>query len=101
MAITANSALVYSLLTTVPMFLSGKSVNFQSLQPGPVTALVSNALILIALWFYGIIDAITCAQRLSTRTGGVPPEAVAGRSEERRVGKECRSRWSADHEKKQ
>src|SRR5438034_10309330 len=23
-----------------------------------------------------------------------------GRSEERRVGKECRSRWSADHEKK-
>jgi hypothetical protein len=79
MAITANSALVYSLLTTVPMFLSGKSVNFQSLQPGPVTALVSNALILIALWFYGIIDAITCAQRLSTRTGGVPPEAVAGK----------------------
>src|SRR5690349_25038889 len=25
---------------------------------------------------------------------------VEGRSEERRVGKECRSRWSADHEKK-
>src|SRR5687768_18517583 len=23
--------------------------------------------------------------------------AAAGRSEERRVGKECRSRWSADH----
>src|SRR5438874_8427332 len=25
---------------------------------------------------------------------------VAWRSEERRVGKECRSRWSTDHEKK-
>src|SRR6266513_4912294 len=29
--------------------------------------------------------------------GGV---VVHGRSEERRVGKECRSRWSRDHEKK-
>src|SRR5437870_12361703 len=29
------------------------------------------------------------------------PDAVrAARSEERRVGKECRSRWSPDHEKK-
>src|SRR5690348_5950730 len=26
--------------------------------------------------------------------------AQIGRSEERRVGKECRSRWAADHEKK-
>src|SRR5687767_15883557 len=26
--------------------------------------------------------------------------AMAARSEERRVGKECRSRWSPDHEKK-
>src|SRR5258708_3586479 len=25
---------------------------------------------------------------------------IAGRSEERRVGKECRSRWSTDHYKK-
>src|SRR5436189_5709923 len=25
---------------------------------------------------------------------------LAGRSEERRVGKECRARWSADHETK-
>src|SRR5690242_21303902 len=31
----------------------------------------------------------------------VPQVGVAGRrSEERRVGKECRSRWSPDHEKK-
>src|SRR5689334_24853306 len=33
---------------------------------------------------------------LSGRARGVPHH----RSEERRVGKECRSRWSADHEKK-
>src|SRR5690606_40316559 len=26
--------------------------------------------------------------------------AVVGRSEERRIGKECRSRWSPEHEKK-
>src|SRR5690242_21959822 len=32
----------------------------------------------------------------------ITPEIIesAGRSEERRVGKECRSRWSADHLKK-
>ena len=29
--------------------------------------------------------------------GGAPKYSI--RSEERRVGKECRSRWSADHEK--
>src|SRR5688572_9220641 len=28
---------------------------------------------------------------------GVPAEPPPGRSEERRVGKECRSRWSAEH----
>src|SRR5438309_8978697 len=28
------------------------------------------------------------------------PELLAWRSEERRVGKECRSRWSVSHEKK-
>src|SRR5437899_12344679 len=32
------------------------------------------------------------------RTSGmVTPPPTAGRSEERRVGKECRSRWSAGH----
>ncbi|NLY88731.1 MAG: hypothetical protein GX085_03820 [Firmicutes bacterium] len=75
--ITTISVLVYSLLTTVPMFLTARPLNLQSLQPGPVTALVSTTLILIALWFYGVIDAITCAQRLSAKPGGTPPEAVA------------------------
>src|SRR5438067_13398446 len=31
---------------------------------------------------------------------GVGLGALADRSEERRVGKECRSRWSPEHEKK-
>src|SRR5688572_32840005 len=40
--------------------------------------------------------------RAGTRLGLHPDraEVIAGRSEERRVGKECRSRWSAYHEKK-
>ena len=79
--ITTISALVYSLLTTVPMFLPGKQLNLQSIQAGPVTALVSTVLITIAVWFYGIIDAITCAQRLSARPGGVPPETAGKESE--------------------
>jgi len=80
-AITTTSALVYSVLTAVPMFFPAKSVNLQSLKPGPVTALVSTALILIAVWFYGIIDAITCAQRLSARPGGAPVEAAGKENE--------------------
>src|SRR5690348_6158936 len=37
---------------------------------------------------------VTCAVSIGPRDGG------GFRSEERRVGKECRSRWSGDHEKK-
>src|SRR5688572_32665089 len=37
---------------------------------------------------------------LRARRGGEGSVAVAGRSEERRVGKECRSRGSSDHERK-
>src|SRR5688572_33437966 len=34
------------------------------------------------------------------RTAGASPEGHSGRSEERRVGKECRSRWSPSRGKK-
>src|SRR5690349_22240014 len=65
-------------------------------------------------------DALACAAEIGLevvvidhhlmRDGELPPVAAlvnpnrpdcaSGRSEERRVGKECRSRWSAQHEKK-
>src|SRR2546430_13014476 len=35
--------------------------------------------------------------RLGVVAAAVPYDRVAGRSEERRVGKGCRSRWSPDH----
>src|SRR5205823_14398284 len=38
--------------------------------------------------------------KLSGRQVYFLPRHGRGRSEERRVGKECRSRWSPDHEKK-
>ena len=52
--------------------------------------------ILEPIMFGHVIDAI------SSRTDAVPPLAMwaglgAFRSEERRVGKECRSRWSPYH----
>src|SRR6266850_4067495 len=40
------------------------------------------------------------ARRASARRVPVRPSARAARSEERRVGKECRSRWSPNHYKK-
>src|SRR5690349_23040121 len=65
-------------------------------------------------------DALACAAEIGLdvvvidhhlmREGEIPrvaalvnpnrPDCASGRSEERRVGKECRSRWSAQHEKK-
>src|SRR5688572_32162633 len=67
-------------------------------------------------------DTKPCPKRRADRRGPLPPPCsrlpcsaartpqrtlprsssarVPSRSEERRVGKECRSRWSADHEKK-
>src|SRR5438067_10925567 len=40
-----------------------------------------------------------CACRCC-RAASSPPGCASPRSEERRVGKECRSRWAPDHEKK-
>src|SRR2546430_15857389 len=40
------------------------------------------------------------AQALQARACGERPEIDMNRSEERRVGEECRSRWSPDHLKK-
>src|SRR5947209_19649176 len=63
----------------------------------------------------GVTGVQTCALPISTpstgpprprsagrrRSGGPrPPRGTPPRSEERRVGKECRSRWAAEHEKK-
>src|SRR6266511_811216 len=49
-------------------------------------------------------DLASASSRGRSPTSRVAPRrdsrAVKPRSEERRVGKECRSRWSPDHEKK-
>src|SRR5688572_31525211 len=39
-------------------------------------------------------------QDIARRHAKAEPAVAVGRSEERRVGKECRSRWSPDHYKK-
>src|SRR5437870_9594521 len=49
--------------------------------------------------------SVTCTSRpaaagVSTTGAGAGTGVVRVRSEERRVGKECRARWSPDHEKK-
>src|SRR6266446_10056740 len=41
-----------------------------------------------------------CCTKALTRKRPMPGGSIARRSEERRVGKECRSRWSPYHEKK-
>src|SRR5436190_17982226 len=52
-----------------------------------------------------ITTATTTPSRTSGPDGGPPGSTGSGnttttRSEERRVGKECRSRWAQDHDKK-
>src|SRR5699024_12713689 len=48
----------------------------------------------------GWAKADPIAARLQDGIGAPTVTAHRGRSEERRVGKECRSRWSPHHEKK-
>src|SRR5437899_7454868 len=58
-------------------------------------------------WSSDVCSSDLCAVAIATaHSAGVQvrmitgDHAVTARSEERRVGKECRSRWSPDHEKK-
>ena len=40
---------------------------------------------------------VVCGNALAAESDGLPEKALFDRSEERRVGKECRSRWSPYH----
>ena len=44
-----------------------------------------------------VLSVLASGPGLVSRTGAQPAPVVATRSEERRVGKECRSRWSPYH----
>lgn len=69
--ITTISSIVYSSLTILPRILSSlssHSLSVQMIQPGTIATLVDATLVLFAVWLYGIIDAITGAQRVSTKT---------------------------------
>src|SRR2546429_8867011 len=70
----------------------------------------TRPLALSNLHFIGMIDQMVVGERLekfdglrlviissSCRLGLTRPKYSSVRSEERRVGKECRSRWSPDH----
>src|SRR3712207_9467760 len=46
---------------------------------------------------YVIANLVFTADAKTLREIPIPPEAFIQRSEERRVGKECRSRWSPYH----
>src|SRR5687768_17733216 len=68
---------------------------------GVQTVLFRSAIVRVLLMLLVLSFKILCA----TGVPGQEPDSIAilkgrERSEERRVGKECRSRWSADHEKK-
>ena len=56
----------------------------------------------IAIQGFGSFEVKKKAERISINPASkqrmlVPPKLVLSRSEERRVGKECRSRWSPYH----
>src|SRR5256886_8090484 len=73
-----------------------------SIPPRPVEALsLGRGGIVAVAKATGISDRTIRNGIRELREGDVPPEGrqrrIGGRSEERRVGKECRSRWSPYH----
>jgi len=80
--ITTISSIVYSGLTILPRVVTSHSVSVQMVQPGPIATLVGAALILGAVWLYGITDAVTGAQRLSAKTMENTAEAVKAKDRE-------------------
>src|SRR5437899_12608863 len=50
--------------------------------------------------FMGTVKKIGAQPIIIANYGTGTPQEAAARSEERRVGKECRSRWSPEHENK-
>src|SRR5690554_6998363 len=64
---------------------------------GPLMAMAFQAEVEKQAWLAGGQSQIAPAQRMVDFVQGKRSES---RSEERRVGKECRARWSPEHEKK-
>src|SRR5438093_11244399 len=56
-----------------------------------------NYVILLASICYWLLSEERRRPDSECRMTSDPPEAFSGRSEERRVGKECRCRWSRCH----
>ena len=80
------------------LFGKGSAANVRILRsirvPRVLAALIAGA----ALSVSGLVMQTTLSNAMaSPSTMGVSNAAVFGRSEERRVGKECRSRWSPYH----
>src|SRR5690348_18413322 len=71
------------------------------IRDGRVTGVQTCALpIYFVLIEFGHNDEKTDDSARYTDPKTTYPQYLSKRSEERRVGKECRSRWSPDHEKK-
>src|SRR5439155_18409738 len=67
-----------------------------TVQPGPQSR--ASPISSPRTFFMASTQAMTCFMPRSVMS---PRSGCAARSEERRVGKEGRSRWSADHEEKE
>ena len=52
--------------------------------------------VFIAVWI-GCLTGLVGYRKIVQMALNIPTDEIAGRSEERRVGKECRSRWSPYH----
>jgi len=71
---------------------------------GTISAVVVVLLIAVGVFGYGIAanrakeaERAALSKFTPSATNQDPSLQIAGRSEERRVGKECRSRWSPYH----
>src|SRR3989449_6270361 len=83
-----------ALVTTVPI---GQGVDACRFDPGTQLAFASNGDGTLTVIHEDTPGSFTVVANVATKRGARTMELDPKRSEERRVGKECRSRWSPYH----
>src|SRR3712207_9095389 len=94
--------LIFNLMSISIIWFGAKRIDINAMHVGDLMAFLQYAIhvmisvVMVSMIFVMIPRASASAQRIN-EVLNLEPVIIDNRSEERRVGKECRSRWSPYH----